>query len=81
MSSEPSGHGNGHIYGSRNLLGQDRHIQSIISHANDLFPDRDFGLAVNGEASGSQRIFDPVGHRHLEDDELDDFGEPRNYSA
>lgn len=71
----------GHAYDFPNTIGQDRHIQNIIEHATNLFPQLDYSFHRFGSAHGSNREGDgglsPSDDNPDDDRGLDSFGEPK----
>lgn len=68
-----------HIYGFPRTVGQDRHIQNIIEHAANLFPQSDnqvprFHPDLGFSRGGDQHEFlNPPNENH-DDRDLDNFG-------
>jgi hypothetical protein len=69
-----------HIYGFPNRVGQDRHIQNIIEHANSLFPDRNISLPLF-TPSANVAEDEGVPSRFNQNDQIDEGHDLDNFGA
>ena len=82
MSGETDGGSNkhSHMYGFPGTAGQDRHIQSIIEHAANLFPQSDYQIPRfhpdHGFSRGGDQheFLNPPSENHDDVRDLDSFG-------